>query len=181
MEFKPLATSRLDLIRITESYTEDFFAIMSREEVTTYYGLEALTSVNDAKKIVQSFEKTRQIGKGMRWGIIVKESNTFIGTIGLNQLNMAHKRAEVGFELHPDYWRKRYMTEALHAIIDYSFRDLDLHRLGAVTFLENKASIQLLVSLGFQKEGILRDYLFQRKQSHDANVFSLIQKEWAHK
>lgn len=150
---------------------------MSRDEVTKYYGMDSLKRLEDAEKMIASFPKTFNSNRGIRWGMVVKESGAFIGTVGLNNLNAGSKRAEVGFELHPSFWNGGYTSEAVKEIINYSFNTLELHRLGAVTFPQNEASISLLKKLGFVKEGTLRGYLFQNNQSHDAFVFSLLETD----
>ena len=174
MEFQELNTERLNLVQITEEHTKSYFDIMSRDEVTKYYGMTSLKRLEDAEKMITSFPKTFNSNRGIRWGMVVKESDAFIGTVGLNNLNAGSKRAEVGFELHPSFWNKGYTSEAVKEVITYSFNVLGLHRLGAVTFPQNDASISLLKKLGFLKEGTLRGYLFQNNESHDAFVFSLL-------
>jgi ribosomal-protein-alanine N-acetyltransferase len=51
---------------------------------------------------------------------------------------------------------------------------MDLARIGAVVFTENEASNKLLTKIGFQQEGILRDYMYQNGESHDTFVYSLL-------
>ncbi|WP_143522615.1 GNAT family N-acetyltransferase, partial [Pseudomonas sp. 2822-17] len=77
------------------------------------------------------------------------------------------RRAEIGYEIHPDFWRKGYTSEAVKEVISYGFEGLDLNRIGAVVFIENQASNQLLSKMGFQREGILRDYMYQYGKSFD--------------
>lgn len=177
MEFQELKTERLNLVQVTEEHTESYFDIMSRDEVTKYYGMDSLTRLEDAEKMIASFPNTFNSKRGIRWGMVVKDSGAFIGTVGLNNLNAGSKRAEVGFELHPSYWNGGYTSEAVKEVINYSFTVLGLHRLGAVTFPQNDASISLLKKLGFVKEGVLRGYLFQSSESHDAFVFSLLKTD----
>lgn len=178
MEFQELNTKRLNLVQIGKEHAESFFDIMSKDEVTKYYGMSSLTKIEDAEKIVESFQKTLESKRGIRWGLVEKESKNFIGTVGLNNLNPGNKRAEVGFELHPSYWNKGYTSEAVKEVLSYCFRELKLFRIGAVTFPQNNASITLLENIGFEKEGVLRGYLFQDNQSHDAFVFSLLEGDW---
>lgn len=70
------------------------------------------------------------------------------------------------------------MTEAVREILRYSFEDLEIYRIGAITYPQNEPSIQLLKRLGFTEEGLLRGYLYQNNQSHNALVFSLLRTEW---
>lgn len=178
MEFPVLETARLHLVNVEEQDAAAFFDIMSREEVTVYYGMEPLVHLEEAVEIIRSFHAGFQAARGMRWAIRLKDTGGFIGTIGLNNLNLKAKKAEIGYELHPDYWRRHLMQEAIHGVLQYAFAELGLHRMGAVTFPQNTSSNRLLEKLGFTLEGRLRGYLHQSGQSHDAFIFSVLAPEW---
>ncbi|MCM3668547.1 GNAT family N-acetyltransferase [Mesobacillus maritimus] len=178
MEFPELSTERLQLVQITPDYMECYYEIMSKEEVTKYYGMDRLTTLEEAANLIGSFQEGFNNQKAMRWGMIHKETGEFIGTLGLNNLSLWGKKAEIGYELHPAYWRKGYTTEAVKEVLRFAFKELELFRIGAVTFPTNKASNMLLEKLGFTHEGLLRGYLYQGKQHHDAYVFSLLATEW---
>ncbi|MBM7097470.1 GNAT family N-acetyltransferase [Bacillus sp. H-16] len=176
MEFPELETNRLRLVKITYDYTKELYDILSRKEVMKYYGMDRISNYEEAAQVIESYRKNFANQRGIRWGIVIKDSNVFVGTIGLS--NLLQKKAEVGFELHPDYWRKGYISEAFREILRYSFEELDLFRLGAATFPENTASIFLLEKFDFEKEGCLRGYFYQNKTSYDALIFSVIYPEW---
>lgn len=97
-----------------------------------------------------------------------------MGTIGFNAWMPKHRRAEIGYELHPDHWHRGYATEAVSRIVAYGFDQLELARIGAVVFRENQASQTVLTKLGFQQEGILRDYIVQDGKSYDTHVYSIL-------
>ncbi|MER2255316.1 MAG: GNAT family protein, partial [Priestia megaterium] len=65
-----------------------------------------------------------------------------------------------------------YASEAASAVMAYGFDTLQLVRIGAVVFLENKASQHVLEKLGFQKEGVLKNYMYQNGKAHDTFVYS---------
>jgi len=178
MSFPVLETERLKLVEITEEYTSAVFDIFSREEVTRYYGMMPFIEEEQAQRMVQSFARNFENKRGIRWGMLWKDSGKYIGSVGLNNLVLVGKRAEVGYELHPEFWRKGIVSEAVKAVLKYSFKELDLHRIGAVTFPENEASSNLLLKLGFLKEGLLRGYIYQGGGFYDANVFSILQTDW---
>lgn len=178
MEFPLLETTRLRLTNIEEKDAAEFFDIMSRNEVTAYYGMDPLVHQEEAVEIIRSFHAVFHANRGIRWAIRLKETDGFIGTIGLNNLNMKAKKAEIGYELHPDYWRRQLMQEAIHGVLKHAFAEFGLYRIGAVTFPENSSSNRLLEKLGFTLEGRLRGYLHQQHRSHDAFIFSLLRTEW---
>lgn len=178
MDFPELETKRIKLVQVVQEHANAYYDIMSRDDVTVYYGMDSLESEKQAVEMIDSFHSTFEMKRGIRWGILSKDTGGFIGTLGLNNLNIKGKKAEIGYELHPSYWGKGITTEAVTKVLQYSFEDLDLFRIGAVTYPQNEPSIQLLKKLGFSQEGLLRGYLYQRKQSHDALVFSLLKPEW---
>jgi [ribosomal protein S5]-alanine N-acetyltransferase len=172
--FPILETERLILREITEEDAESILACFSKNEVIRYYGLEKLESIDQAVTIVQSFANNYLEKKGIRWGIERKDTKELIGTIGFNAWVPKHKRAEIGYEIQPEHWRKGYASEALSKILTYGFEVLKLTRVGAVVFTENEASNDLLTKIGFQREGVLRDYMYQKGVPYDTNVYSML-------
>lgn len=178
MTFPILETKRLKLIEITHQHVDYIYEILSLEEVTRFYGTNRFTLPVEASRLIDMFHKNFVDKRGIRWGIILKENQRFIGTVGLNGLHIKNRRAEIGYELHPDYWRRGLSSEAINEVIRFSFQQLDLNRIGAVIYPENAASINLLMKIGFTKEGILRGYINQNEQFHDTYVLSLLKAEW---
>lgn len=169
--FPILETKRLSLREITEADTNGIFACFSNEEVTKYYGQDSLKTAEEAKQFVDFFAHNYQEKRGIRWAIERKDTKEFIGTIGFNGLTLKHKRAEIGYEIHPTHWRKGFAKEAVQEVLSYGTTELGLTRIGAVVFLENTASNQLLENLGFVKEGILKQYMYQNGVAYDTNIY----------
>ncbi|MEH7236630.1 GNAT family N-acetyltransferase [Bacillus sp. JJ1562] len=172
--FPILETERLRLREIVHSDAQGIFDCFSNHDVTRYYGQDPITELKQAEQFVKFFAKNYKEKRGIRWAIELKNTEGFIGTIGFNAWSPKHKRAEIGYELHPQFWRKGYITEAASKVISYGFNELGLTRIGAVVFLENKASNDLLAKLGFEKEGMLRGYMYQNGVAHDTIVYSLL-------
>jgi len=175
--FPELETARLRLRELTEEDVPAIFRCFSNEALTRYYGQEPFADTQQAKQLIKQFAKNFEEKRGIRWGIERKDSNEVIGTVGFHLWSAAHQRAEIGYEIHPDYWRQGYTKEAVQKVIAYGFGDMNLNRIGAVVFLENEASSKLLIQLGFQQEGILRDYMYQKGQAHDTFIYSLLKKD----
>jgi [ribosomal protein S5]-alanine N-acetyltransferase len=178
VNFPVLETKRLKLIALTHNHAEGLFDILSLDEVTRYYGTERFTSLGESVKLIDMYQKNFFEKRGIRWGIVLKHNYKLIGTLGLNGLQLKNKRAEIGYELHPQFWQNGYTTEAIREVLRFSFIDLDLYRIGAVVYPENVASLNLLKKIGFTQEGLLRGYMYQNNQFHDTYVLSLLNSEW---
>ncbi|MGW6302732.1 GNAT family N-acetyltransferase [Peribacillus butanolivorans] len=172
--FPILETERLILREITKEDAEGIFACFSNENVTRYYGQETLESIEEAEKFVDFFSNNYNEKRGIRWGIEKKETKGIIGTIGFNAWLPKHKRAEIGYEIHPEQWGKGYASEAVSRVLTYGFDVMNLTRIGAVVFLNNEASKKLLTNIGFQKEGVLKKYMYQNGVAHDTYLYSLL-------
>ncbi|KYG91888.1 acetyltransferase [[Bacillus] sp. KCTC 13219] len=167
-----LETERLILREISLKDAESIFAYFSNDDMTKHYGMQSFTNIGQAERLIEAFATNFQNKRGMRWGITIKGNHRLIGTIGFNLWSPVHKRAEVGFEIHPDFWRAGYASEGLQKIVEYGFRELGFTRIGAIVFVENEASNQLLTKQGFEKEGLLRNYMYQNGQPYYVNVYS---------
>lgn len=172
--FPVLETERLRLREIEKSDAESLFGYFSKEITNRYYGQEPFERVEQAEGIVEMFAVNYTEKRGIRWGIECKETNDFIGTIGYHLWSPRHKRAEIGYDLHPNHWGNGYASEALNAISKYGFDVMELARIGAVVFIDNDASSNLLIKKGFEKEGVLRNYMYQNGLAHDAYMYSLL-------
>ncbi|KRD99546.1 GNAT family N-acetyltransferase [Priestia aryabhattai] len=170
--FPILSTPRIKLREITEVDADTIFDCFSQKEVIRYYGQEKFTTIQEALVLIDIFAENYRNQKGMRWGIERLDTGELIGTVGFNQWSQKHKRAEIGYELHPQHWGHGYASEAASAVMAYGFDNLQLVRIGAVVFLENKASQHVLEKLGFQKEGVLKNYMYQNGKAHDTFVYS---------
>lgn len=172
--FPILETERLILRELIEDDAQGILNCFSNEDVLRYYGQNPLTDLEQVKNIIRNFLNNYKEKRGIKWGIEIKEREGIIGTIGFHDWSSEHKRAEIAYALLPEHWGKRYATEAALKVISYGFHELELTRIGAVVFTENKASNVLLTKLGFQNEGVLRNYMYQNNVPYDTNVYSLL-------
>lgn len=177
MEFPVLETERLLLREIKAEDAQNLFINFSNPEVMKHYGSELMDDVEEARGLIHSFLIGYKEGKAIRWGIQFKNHNSLIGTVGFHAISSKNRRAEIGYELNQSYWGKGLAKEAILKVVEYGFEEMGLKRIGAVVFLENESSSELLLKLGFNKEGILRDYIVQKGISYDTNVYSLLAPE----
>jgi RimJ/RimL family protein N-acetyltransferase len=77
-----------------------------------------------------------------------------IGTIGLPNINHAHRTAELGVGIgEKDCWGKGYGTEATRLILDYAFTVLGLHNVMLRVFSYNERAIRAYKKVGFKEIG----------------------------
>ena len=83
-----------------------------------------------------------------------------IGSAGVETWNEWHKRAEIVYELHPDYWGRGLMTTAMKQVMHFAYQELKAVRLEAFTLVDNPKSSSLLARLAFKQEATLKNIDF---------------------
>lgn len=114
-------------------------------------------SENNDSNVQKSLWRGQCISLGSR----EKGTGQLIGTCGFHLINNHHKRAEIGYELDDTYWGQGYALEALQAILAYGFEILQLIRIAAVVYVENKASQKLLIKQDFKKKDYFENIWFK--------------------
>ena len=108
-----------------------------------------------------------------------KASDTIIGRCGLHNWNMEHKRAEIGFVMEVErFKRKGLMSEAVSAIIDHGFNKMNLNRIEALVRIGNVPSLRLMEKFHFIKEGVLRQHYYISDKYEDSILFSKLNNEY---
>ena len=110
--------------------------------------------------------------------IVLKASNELIGACGLAGVSTMNLDADLGYCLNKRKWNLGYATEAARALVEYGFREMSLHRIHATCRPANRASANVLVKLGMQKEGHLRQHRLVRGAWEDSFLFSVLAHEW---
>ena len=177
--FPHLETDRFVLRKLRLSDAESLFAILADEEVTKFYDDETFTEIDQAREQIKSWASGFKERRCIRWGIARREDDIVVGTCGYYGFHGWHRRGSLGYELARSYWRQGIMTEALDAIIGFGFRQVGLNRVQAVVMPGNEGSEKLLEKLGFQREGVLREYENWGKKGYvDVLMFSLLRYEY---
>jgi len=181
-EFPILQTERLSLREFQPADTQAVFGSFSQEKVTKYINRGPMQSIQEAVELVEVRTSLFKRGIGIRWAITtIDDPAKFIGSCGCYKLDKSNRSMEIGYDLHPDYWRQGIMTEAVKAMINFAYSEaffFHLNRIEALTYVNHSASIGLLIKLGFKEEGIRREADFWENQYHDLKSFSLLRHEW---
>lgn len=178
VEFPVLETERLILRLATDPDAEAVFAVLADEDVCRYTDVTPHQSLEQTLQVIRNRAARFANGKGIRWGIALKETQRIVGSCGYMWMPEI-QGAEVGYELARDYWRRGIMTEALSAILTYAFDQQKLQRIEAEVMPENPASARLLTGLGFRNEGPAPERRFWKGEYHDLILFSLRTEDWS--
>lgn len=144
---KSIKTERLILRPFAESDLADFYEYASVEGVGERAGWAHHKSIDENREILARF-----IEEDKNFAICLKESNKVIGSLGVEKYGLEDKLTEfdgyrgreIGFVLSKDYWGRGFMPEAVKAVMEYLFVELDYDFLicGYYNFNEQSKKVQ---------------------------------------
>ncbi len=178
---KVIETDRLILRPFCASDLDDFFEYASVDGVGECAGWKHHESKEESQEILNRF-----IEEDKTFAICLKESGMVIGSLGIEKYGMeevltefdGYRGREIGYVLAKEHWGKGVMTEAVSAVVDYLFGELDLDFLicGYYDFNSRSARVQkkcgfkpyrklvMETRLGTQEPGVLNLLVNLRKK-----------------
>jgi ribosomal-protein-alanine N-acetyltransferase len=172
--FPLVTTENLVLRQMNIGDADEMYFLRSDKDVLKYIDRLPAKSVEEAVQFIEMIDANLANNEGVNWAIALKDSPTLIGNICYWQLQKENCRAEIGYVLHPKYWQKGIMDEAMKAVIDYAFNVMGLHSIEANTNPENKASQNTLMRNGFVQEAYFRENYYHAGKFTDSAIFSLV-------
>ena len=175
-----LQTARLRLLPVDESLTAGAAAFYQRNASH----LAPWDPPSPPDFATEAFQRERlakaeadvATGALLRWWLQpLPDSSRLVGSIGLNQIFRGpFQNAMLGYAIDADCQGHGLMREALQAVIEHAFSpSVHLHRIQANVRPENGRSVALLQRLGFEDEGLAREYLFINGAWRDHRMFAL--------
>ena len=172
--FPNLDAKRVSLRQLRREDIPQLYALRSNAQVMKYIAREPLTDIIAAETTFKRVTTGIENNEWILWGLVPHSENKVLGTVCLWNIAIEHHRAEIGYDLLPEYQGKGLMAEALVEVIKYGFNVLKLHSIEAQVNPLNNASIKLIERSGFLREAYLRENYFYEGQYRDTAIYSLL-------
>lgn len=144
-------TKRLILRSIVVSDAQDILKIRSNDIVDLFIKRVKPKTIEDALGFINLINTKTENNEMLFFGISEKTNDQLIGSICLWKFSENHSKAELGYELLPQFHNLGLMSEAVKFIIGYGFNVLKLNKIEAFTERNNENSIKLLTKFNFIK------------------------------
>ena len=148
-----IETERLILRPFQQSDLRDFNEYASVPGVGELAGWKQHETIEKTQEILDLF-----IQEDKTFAIVFKKNNKVIGSLGVEKYGLEEKLTEftsyygreIGYVLSKDYWGKGIMTEAVGAVINHLFNDLNLDFLTCGYYDFNNQSKRVQEKCGFK-------------------------------
>lgn len=123
-------------------------------------------------------ENTRKGGRdGTNFAI--EADGIYIGACGLFHLDGIARTCEMGIGIGDRaYWGKGYGRDAIRVLLDYAFRQRNLHKVWLRVNGNNERAIRSYRACGFVEEGRLRKHVWSNGQYVDDLYMGVLREEW---
>ena len=145
-QYPSIETERLLLRPVTLDDADAMFEYASDRE-NTRYTFPTNQSLEETKNNIAQFYLANPLG---RWGIELKSSGQFIGTIDLHKIDTVLKKAAIGYIINKKYWKQGLTTEATRAVIELAFEKIGMNKLTALHDKDNPASGKVMEKSGMR-------------------------------
>lgn len=174
-----ITTERLS---IREFVANDWLAVLAYQRDERYFQFypQSGRSESEAQDFVEMFlqQQTEKPRRKFQLAITFQGDDQVIGSCGIRRKSENDFEADIGFELAPKLWGQGLATEAAHAMVNYGFTELKLHRISARCIAENTASVRVLEKVGLRPEGQMRDHEHFKDRWWDTLFFGMLVDDW---
>lgn len=153
---------KIKLKLLTPQYTNDMLSYYIKNKTH----LENFEPLRDSSFYTESIQKKilsenyRQYLNGTSINLGIFKNDGLIGKIQLSNIVYGiFKNAFIGYSIDENEQGKGYMKDAVNTLVNYAFNEMELHRIEASTLIDNLKSQNVLISCGFTKLGINKNYL----------------------
>ncbi|MCC7432045.1 GNAT family N-acetyltransferase [Candidatus Peregrinibacteria bacterium] len=167
-------------ILLREFQTDDYVDVYKNiqdKKIPLFVGTPFPYGEIEAKAFVKRAIQANKDKSELQMAITDKKTGEFCGAIGL-MFDRKNPVAEIGFWIGDKYRGKGFMPEASLLMIKYGFEKLELKRIYARAYTQNRSSCRVFEKLGFKLEGRMRECVYRFGVVFDSNIYGLLKKEF---
>lgn len=145
-------------------------------EVTQYLG--GFSSGYSEKDLQEWIEFHRNRNDEIIWAIAEMDGDVCIGHVGFYNIDHRIRSAEIAIMIgEKSFWNKGIGKRVVSTVVEYGFKQLNLHRMYLSSLKNNERAINLYKKLGFKCEGTIRDGQYRDGQYMDIVMMGILENE----
>lgn len=176
-----LKTERLVLRRLMLNDYRDMYEYSCRPEVTKYLLWHEHENPDQTYGHLDAINQCYKRGEYYDWAVTLADGGKMIGTCGFTSFDFENGRAEVGYVFNPKYWGMGIATEAVSAVVEFAFKELEANRVEAKFIEGNAASLRVSEKCGMTFEGYLRQYMLIKGSYKNIGISAITRDEFTNR
>ena len=160
------------------------FSNLTDQEIRSFYEIRYSDYVHKnfgGKKpdLESHVELIKSVGYSENYqGFSISLKKEIIGGCSLKNISKINHNAEFDIFLSGNFTGKGYGKDALLKLLEFGFRELNLHRIYAFLLESNTNAFKMYSNIGFKKEGVMRENVFKENHYSNSIIIGLLKKEY---
>lgn len=177
---KQIETSRLLLRRfVSEDYTAMYENWASDPEVTKYLMWPTHANLEVSKRVTEEWVQSYGKEDYYQWAIVLKENGAVpIGSISIVGMTEEISMVHIGYCIGRKWWHQGITSEAMKAVMEYCFEELEVNRVESRHDPRNPNSGAVMKKCGMIYEGTRRQSDWNNQGICDASYYGILRDEW---
>lgn len=153
---RTLVTSRLRLVPVTPENAEVLWSVLQQPDLREFQDLPDVDRTQ-FRRMVAARPRNLVAGSWGRfeWLLYLADTDEPIGWASLRIAERATTTGELGYSIVREHRGRGLATEALRAIVEEAFTNLDMRKARAYCVPDNTPSRRVLANAGFEEDGVL--------------------------
>ena len=177
--FPELITPRLRLRKLTMEDAALYYGrIGSSPQVTQYMLFQPHRDLSESVASVEKALRRYAEGQSYRFCIALRNNDELIGVIEPLRFDERTGTCSFAYMLAKEFWGQGYGTEALRAVLDFLFLEMEMERVEADHMVENAASGAVMRKAGMVCTGTIPGKYEKNGICHDAVCYCITRDRW---
>ncbi len=170
--FPVFKTERLVLRQVMPTDAVSLMKIRGSDQAMRYIPRPRAKTIEDALGVIEMLTGGINEGKSINWAICnIDNQEEIFGIMGYVNFYPYECKAEIGYMLHPDYWGKGYINEAIKVIEDYGFEQIGINVIEAKIDPRNENSLKILLRNNYSFDKLIEKSLVFEEEELDSEYY----------
>lgn len=165
------------LVVADPAYSDAWWTWRQQPSARAHMPLEPLTADQLAARLKAAGSDLADVTKPeYRW--MVRYQDSIVGTVAVTKPSWKMGHCEISYMIDELFQGRGLGKAAVRCLVDLVMRVDTMHKLIAITSVDNVSSIAVLQSTGFVLEGRLREHFLIEGRRIDQLQWGLLRREW---
>lgn len=173
-----IETERLILRPFTPDDAEDVFDYAKNPRVGPIAGWPPHGSEEESREVIRTVLSADGVA-----AMVLKDNGKVVGSVGFVDRHPAGERPdcpdnEIGYVLHPRFWGRGMVPEAVEAMLRRGFEDLGYRRIWCGHYAGNWRSCRVIRRCGFRYQFSRTEYVALMNECRQCYDYVQTREEW---
>lgn len=174
-----IETERLILRKFDLADAWGFFInVASDPKVNKFLTWKLHKSISETEELLADWNEKYNDPARYCWAIELKESSEIVGNISAPTIKERTETVEVTYCLGSCWWGHGIIPEALMAIMEFLFHEVNVNRIEAGFDVNNPNSGKVMEKVGMYKEGIHRQAGRNNQGLFDLGFYAVLREDY---